>query len=136
MISQNLKVFINLPVADLAKSVEFYKKIGFNINPQFTDEKAACFIISDTIYVMLLKENFFSTFSKKLVINALNSTEVINALSVDNREDVDMLVDKAIAAGGRQYYEPEIMEGMYSKNFEDPDGHQWEIFWMDPKLIV
>ena len=129
------QVFINLPVKDLNKSVEFFTKLGYTFNAQFTDENATCMIISDTIYVMLLTETYFKTFISKEIVDAKKATEVLIALSCDSKEAVDVLVDKALAAGGRAPKEPQDHGFMYSRSFEDLDGHIWEIFWMNPNHV-
>lgn len=129
------KIFVNLPVRDLNKSIEFFGKIGYKFNQQFTDEKAACMVISDDIFAMLLKEDFFKTFSKKEIVDTRKSTEVINALSADSRQEVDDLVNKAISAGGTETVEAQDMGFMYYRSFQDLDGHQWEVLWMDPSAV-
>lgn len=126
------QIFINLPVKDLNKTVEFFTKLGYTFNPQFTDENATCMIVSDAIFVMLLTETYFKTFIKKEVVDAKKSTEVILAMSSESKEAVDEFVDKALAAGGIAPKEPQDLGFMYSRNFEDLDGHIWEIFWMNP----
>lgn len=128
-------IFVNLPVKDLEKTKEFFSKLGFSFNPQFTDEKAASLIISENIYAMLITEEYFKTFTKKEIADATKTTEVINALSVESREVVDEMVDKAIAAGGRVNRDPDDYGWMYSKSFEDLDGHIWEILWIDENNI-
>ncbi len=126
------KIFVNLAVKDLDKSKEFFTKIGFSINPQFTDEKAACVVISDTIYAMILKEEFFKTFlPKKQIADANKTTEVLIALSADSKEEVNDLMDKAFAAGAKEARPVEDHGFMYGRSFEDLDGHIWEVFWMD-----
>lgn len=126
------KIFVNLPVKDLDKSKEFFTKIGFSINPQFTDDKAACVVISETIYAMILKEEFFKTFTpKKEIVDATKSTEVLIAISVDSKEQVNELLDKAFAAGAKEARPAEDHGFMYARSFEDMDGHIWEVFWMD-----
>lgn len=129
------KIFVNLPVKDLARSMEFFKKVGYEFNAQFTDETAACMVISDDIYAMLLTEAKFKTFTPKQICDAKKSTEVLIALSCENREKVDELVAKALAAGGSSYKEPKDHGFMYEHGFEDPDGHIWELFYMDPSAI-
>lgn len=129
------KIFVNLPVKDLKKSMGFYDKLGFKNNPQFTDETAACMVISDEIYVMILTEPKFKSFTPKPIADATKSTEVLVALSRDSREDVDALVRTAVANGGKTYAEPKDYGFMYQHGFEDPDGHIWEVFWMDPKAV-
>lgn len=124
--------FINLPVKDLQRSTGFFKQLGYSFNPQFTDQNAACLVISDTIYIMLLVEPFFNSFTGKGVADSANSAEVIVALSVENRAEVDRLVDTALQAGGKQYQAAQEYDFMYSRNFQDLDGHRWEYVWMDP----
>jgi uncharacterized protein len=125
------QLFVNLPVKDLNKSVKFFTKVGFTFNPQFTDENATCMVVSESIQVMLLTEKFFSTFSDKKISDAKVVTEVICALSVDGRDEVNELVAKAIEAGAREYKQLQDHGWMYTRCFEDLDGHQWEIFFMD-----
>ncbi|ALM48019.1 hypothetical protein AMR72_03405 [Flavobacterium psychrophilum] len=125
------QIFVNLPVKDLNRTVEFFTKLGFTFNPDFTDENATCMIIGENIFAMLLTEKYFSTFTKKPLADAKTSTEVINAFSLGSRQEVDDITEKAIAAGGKQYKEAEDHGWMYGRNFEDLDGHQWEFFFMD-----
>lgn len=125
------KIFVNLPVENLQKSIDFFSQLGFSFNQQFTDETATCMIISDSIYVMLLVKKRFQEFTKKPVSDAKKSTEVLIALNKNSREEVDALVAKAVKAGGRTYLDPQDHGFMYASNFEDLDGHQWEIFYMD-----
>lgn len=129
------QIFVNLPVKDLNRSVEFFTKLGYTFNPQFTDENATCMIISEDIFVMLLVEKFFKTFTKKELADASKSTEAIIALSVDSKEKVDELVRKAIAAGGTTPNEKQDQGWMYGHGFQDLDGHLWETFWMDPDAV-
>jgi uncharacterized protein len=129
------QIFINLPVKDLKKSIEFFTKLGYTFNAQFTDDNATSMIISDTIYVMLLTETYFKTFISKEIVDAKKATEVLIALSCDSKEAVDELVDKALAAGGRATKEPQDLGFMYTRNFEDLDGHIWEVFWMNPNHV-
>ncbi|GAA4662639.1 MULTISPECIES: VOC family protein [Amycolatopsis] len=129
------KIFVNLPVKDLTKSLEFFAKLGYSSNPQFTDENAGCVVISEHIYAMLLTEPFFKNFTKKAIVDATTSTEVITALSTDTREAVDELVDKALAAGAQVANEPMDMGFMYSRSFSDLDGHLWEVVYMDPNHV-
>jgi len=129
------QIFVNLPVKSLDTTVEFFTKLGFTFNPDFTDENATCMIIGENIFAMLLKENFFSTFTKKPLADAKTTTEVINAFSLGSRQEVDDMIEKAIAAGAKQYKETEDHGWMYGRNFEDPDGHQWEFFFMDMNAI-
>lgn len=126
------QVFINLPVKDLQRSIKFFGALGFSFNPDFTDEKAACLVISEgSIYAMLLTEPFFKGFTKKEVCNAHTHTEVLIALDADSRAEVDELVSKAVDAGGSTYMEAQDHGWMYQRSFADPDGHQWEICFMD-----
>ncbi|MBO9151750.1 VOC family protein [Chitinophaga sp. GCM10012297] len=125
------KVFINLPVKDLNKSKAFFEGLGFGFNPQFTDEKAACLVISDAIYAMLLVEPYFSTFTKKPISDAKKNTEVLIALDTESREEVDRIVAKAKEQGGTVYSEPQDHGWMYQHAFADLDGHQWEFAYMD-----
>jgi len=126
-----MNVYVNLPVKDLEKSKEFFSKLGFKFNQKFTDEKCGCMIVGGDNYVMLLTEEFFKTFTKKEISDATKATEVIVALEVENREKVDELFDKAIAAGATKNTEPMIEKFMYQQNFRDLDGHVWEVFYMD-----
>ena len=130
------KIFVNLPVKDLKKSMDFFSHLGFGFNPQFTDDKAACLIINEgSIYAMLITEPFFKTFTKKAISDAKNATEVLIALDADSREKVDDLVKKALEAGGAVYMEPQDQGWMYGHSFADPDGHQWELLYMDESAM-
>jgi uncharacterized protein len=129
------QIFVNLPVKDLSKSIEFFTKLGFTFNPQFTDENATCMIIGEHIFAMLLVEKFFKTFITKEICDTSKSAEVLVALSFDSRAEVDEIVAKAIAAGGSTYKEPLDMGFMYQHGFQDLDGHIWEIFFMDESAI-
>jgi predicted lactoylglutathione lyase len=125
------KIFVNLPVKDLERSKEFFIKLGYSFEPRFSDENAACLVISDHIYAMLLIEPFFANFTKKRIADADATAETIVALSADSREQVDELVDRALASGGRPAMDPMADRSMYVRSFLDPDGHQWEVFHMD-----
>jgi predicted lactoylglutathione lyase len=125
------QIFVNLPVKDLNKSVEFFTKLGFKFNPQFTDENATCMIIGEDSFVMLLVEKFFQTFTKKKIADATKTTEVLIALSADSREKVDDIVNKAIEGGGTLYNDTQDQGWMYQRSFQDLDGHQWELIYMD-----
>lgn len=129
------QIFVNLPVKDLEKSKSFFSQLGFTFNPQFTDEKAACMIIGENIFAMLLTEPFFKTFTKKEICDAKKNTEVLIALDAVNRAEVDELVKKAVAAGGTLYAEPQDHGWMYAHSFADLDGHQWELVYMDESAI-
>lgn len=126
------QIFVNMPVKNLEATMAFYTKLGFQFNMQFTDEKAACMIIEENIYVMLLLEEFFTTFTKKPIADAGKTTEMILALSADSRTDVDAMVEKAVAAGGKSYLPTQDHGWMYARSFEDVDGHMWETLYMDP----
>jgi len=128
-------IFVNLPVKDLNRSMAFFRELGFDFNPQFTDEKAACMVISDRIYAMLLTEPFFQTFTTKPTADATKQTEVIVALSAESREHVDEIGEKALSAGGSAAKEPVDHGFMYSRSFYDPDGHMWEVVYMDQSAI-
>jgi predicted lactoylglutathione lyase len=129
------KIFVNLPVKNLQRSIEFFTKLDFSFNAQFTDETATCMIVSDDIFVMLLTHDKFQTFTPKAICDATKSTEVLVCLSVDSREDVDDLVRKAVAAGGSTYNAPQDHGFMYGHGFQDLDGHIWEIIFMEPSAI-
>lgn len=124
-------IFVNLPVRNLDRSVEFFTQLGFEFNPQFTDETATCMIISDDAFVMLLVESKFREFTPKPISDATTRTEVITSLSAANREEVDGIVDKALAVGGSSANEPMDLGFMYNRSFQDPDGHLWEVVYMD-----
>ena len=124
------QVFINLPVADLPKSMAFFKALGFSHNPQFTDDTAACIVISETIFVMLLTHSKFRDFTPKSICDTTKSAEVLLCLSCDSRSQVEDLVAKAVAAGGSIYANPKDYGFMYQHSFADPDGHQWELIHM------
>lgn len=125
------KIFINLPVADLQKAKSFYTTIGFTNNPQFTDETAACMVLTEEIYVMLLTHSKFNQFTTKEIGNTKQTASVINCLSVDSIEEVNVMVDKALKAGGKEPYEAKDYGFMQQRSFEDLDGHLWEVLYMD-----
>jgi uncharacterized protein len=129
------QIFVNLPVKDLNKSVEFFTKLGFTFNSQFTDENATCMIVGENIFVMLLVEKFFKTFTPKEICDTTKSAEVLVCLSSESRVEVDATVSKAIAAGGTTYKEPQDHGFMYGHGFQDLDGHIWEIMFMEPSAI-
>jgi predicted lactoylglutathione lyase len=129
------KIFVNLPVKDLKRSVEFFTKLGYTFNPQFTDENATCMIVAEDIYVMLLVEKFFQTFTPKAIADATKTTEVLVALSTDSRAAVEGLVGKAVAAGATTPNAAKDYGFMYQHGYQDLDGHLWEVFWMDPAGI-
>ena len=128
-------IFVNLPVKNLSKTVEFFTKVGFSFNPQFTDENATCMVIGETIFVMLLVEKFFKTFISKEICDTSRDAEAIIALSLESREKVDQLMSKAIGAGGTEPRKAQDHGWMYGRNFQDIDGHLWEVFWMDESAM-
>lgn len=130
------KIFVNLPVRNLNKSVDFFTKLGFKFNPQFTDENATCMIVAEDISVMLLTEERFKTFTPKKICDATKSTEVLVCLSSESRKKVDEMVRKAVAAGGTTYNEPQDHGVMYGHGFQDLDGHIWELLYMEPAATV
>jgi predicted lactoylglutathione lyase len=115
--------------------MEFFRKLGYSFNPQFTDDKAACLVISEDIYSMLLKEEFFKTFTSKQICDTSKSTEVMIALSTDSKQAVDKMVDTALKSGGSPANETQDLGFMYSRSFQDPDEHIWEVLWMDPAHV-
>jgi hypothetical protein len=129
------QIFVNLPVKDLNRSIDFFTKLGFSFNKQFTDQNATCMIVGEDIFVMLLVEKFFKTFIKKEICNTTKSTEAIIALSAESRDKVDQLTAKALEAGGIEPRAPQDHGFMYGRSFEDPDGHLWEVFYMDPSMM-
>jgi uncharacterized protein len=128
-------IFVNLPVADLQRSVGFWAGLGFTFNPQFTDDKAACMVVNDDACVMLLTEKFFSTFTTKSVVDASRETGAILALSAESRGEVDRLADRAVSTGGSAAGAPQEEGFMYARSFHDPDGHHWEVLYMDPAAL-
>lgn len=128
-------IFVNLPVKDLSRSMEFFKKVGYAFNPQFTDETGACMVIGENIYAMLLTHEKFKSFTTKAIADATKTTEVLVALSCDSRQQVDELADKAMAAGGSTFRPAQDHGFMYERSYQDLDGHVWEVFWMDPAAI-
>ena len=128
-------IFVNLPVKDLNRSVEFFTKLGYKFNPQFTDKNATCMIVGENIFVMLLVEEFFKTFTPKPIVDAKSGTEVLVALSAESRDHVNRIVETALAAGAREFRDPADHGFMYQRSFEDLDGHIWEYVWMDPSAV-
>ena len=124
-------IFVNLPVADLPAATAFYEAIGATKNPQFSDDTASCMVLTETIYVMLLTNDKFATFTPKRIADARETTEVLICVSEDSREAVDAITEKALAAGGREPREKQDYGFMYGRSFEDLDGHIWEPMWMD-----
>jgi uncharacterized protein len=129
------QIFVNLPVKDLNKSKEFFEKLGFSFNPQFTNDQGACLIIGENIFAMLLTEPFFATFTKKEIADAKKTTEALIAIDAESRQSVDEMVKRAVEAGGSLYRNADDYGWMYSHSFSDLDGHQWEIVYMDKSKI-
>lgn len=125
------KIFVNLPVKNLPKSIEFFTRLGFNFNPQFTDDTAACMVISESIFAMLLTHPKFAEFTRKDIADATKTTEVLIALDAETREAVDNIVKNAREAGGTIYDQARDHGWMYQHSFADLDGHQWEVMYMD-----
>jgi len=124
------QIFVNLPVKDLKRAVDFYAKLGYSFNPQFTDENATCMIVGENLFVMLLVEKFFSTFTSKAIADTSRATEVLTCVSCHIRAQVDELVSKARAAGGKVPRQPQDHGFMYGHGYEDLDGHTWELVYM------
>lgn len=128
-------IFINLPVKDLHKSTDFFQALGFEFNPQFTDESTACMIVSDNIFVLIMVEERFKEFSKKEIVDAATSSEAIFCLSAESRDQVDEVVNKALAFGGKSSNDPQDHGFMYGWSFQDLDGHIWEVVYMDESAM-
>ena len=125
-------IFVNLPVTDLARSTAFYEAIGGEKNPQFSDDTATCIVLSETIHAMLLTHDKYRQFTSKPIADAHSSSEVLICVSADSKDGVDTMVDQAVSAGGKADPGPKQDFGfMYGRSFEDPDGHHWEVMWMD-----
>jgi predicted lactoylglutathione lyase len=129
------KIFVNLPVENLKSSMDFFSSLGFTFNPQFTDDTAACMVISEDIYAMLLTHSKFKEFTPNPICDATKSTEALICLSCESRAAVDDTVSKAVAAGGKTYNRPQDHGFMYAHGFQDPDGHIWELIYMEPSAI-
>jgi predicted lactoylglutathione lyase len=133
--AQSRKMFVNLPVEDLDRSVAFFTALGLTFDERFTDDEATCLIIGDDAFVMLLVRERFEEFTTKAICDATTHTEAILALSADSRADVDVFADRALAGGAQPANDPMDMEFMYGRSFSDLDGHLWEIFYMDPRAL-
>ena len=125
------RIFVNLPIKNMDRAKAFFSALGFSFNPQFTNEQGACMVVAEDIFVMLLVEPFFQTFTKKAISDANKNTEVLVCLSCESRAEVDALVKKALAAGGKVPNAPQDHGFMYGHGFEDLDGHIWELMYMD-----
>jgi predicted lactoylglutathione lyase len=131
----NRKIFVNLPVNDLSRSMRFFEALGWSFNRQFTDETAACLVITDDIYAMLLTHAKFQEFTPKAICDSTVAAEVLVCLSCQSRDEVDQLTEKAFAAGGTSSG-PSLDYGfMYGRSFQDLDSHIWELVWMDPNHV-
>ena len=128
------KLFVNIPVRDLQRSITFFEALGFAFNTQFTDETATCMLVGEDAYFMLLTRERFSGFSKAPLADPKDHTGALYAISVESRAAVDEMVKQAVAAGGAYAVEPQDHGFMYGWSFKDPDGHHWEVFWMDPTV--
>ena len=126
------RLFVNLAVKDLPRSMRFFEALGFGFDPHFTNDDAACMVVGDGIYAMLLTEPFFRSFTRRQTCETATHTETMLALSCDSREEVDAFEARALGAGGSECMPPQDHGFMYARSFYDPDGHHWEIFWMDP----
>jgi uncharacterized protein len=129
------QIYVNLAVRDLPRAIAFFRALDFEFNPQFTDENAACMILSDQASVMLLTESFFRRFTKRALSDPHQQTEALLAISCCSRAEVDQLVKSALAAGGSPAMDPQDHGFMYAWSFYDPDGHHWEVLWMDPQQM-
>lgn len=125
------RLFVNLPIKEVNRTRNFFESLGFEFNPMFSDDKALCLVLGENFYAMLLEEPYFQTFITKPISNAKETTEVLLSLQLDTKEDVHRMVDKAIELGAREYNPPTDNGFMFQRVFEDLDGHQWEIAWMD-----
>jgi len=130
------KLFVNIAVRDLKKSMDFFSTLGFTFNKQFTDDKAACMVVNEDAYFMLLTKDKFASFSKKPAADPRTHTSGMYALSVNSRAEVDEMVKTAAANGGSHAADPQDHGFMYGWSFYDPDGHHWEVFWMDPSVVA
>jgi hypothetical protein len=129
------KLFVNIPVSDVQRSIIFFEALGFTFNVQFTDATATSMLVGEDAYFMLLDRKRFAGFSKRPVGDPQQETNAMFALGVDSREEVDAMVKKAVAAGGSHALEPQDHGFMYGWSFYDLDGHHWEVFWMDPSAV-
>lgn len=129
------KIFLNLAVKDLKRAISFFYELGFPTNPKFTNEKGACIIIGKNIHLMILVEEFYKTFTPKQICDTKTTSEVLISISLDSREQVDEMIKKAVKAGGTDYIPAKDYGWMYQRTFLDPDGHHWEVFYMDESQI-
>ncbi len=129
------KIFLNLAVKDLNRAVSFFNELGFSTDPKFTNDKGACIVISEDIYVMILVKEFYQTFTEKQICDSTTTSEVLISLSMESRKKVDEIIEKAVKAGGTDYQEAKDYGWMYQRTFLDLDGHHWEVFYMDESQI-
>ena len=129
------KLFVNVPVSDVQRAITFFEALGFAFNPQFTDASATCMLVGEDAYVMLLDKAKFASFITRPIGDPRRATDAIFALSVESRAEVDAFVQRAVAAGGSHALEPQDHGFMYGWSFYDPDGHHWEVFWMDSAAV-
>lgn len=129
-------IFVNLPVQDLDRSLAFFTGLGFQQDKRFSDDKAACIVVNEQACVMLLTEPFFAGFTTRAVADTASHVEAILAVSADSRQDVDTLADTALASGGSPAARAQDHGFMYGRSFHDPDGHLWEVIWMDPEAAA
>ena len=129
------KLFVNIPVRDVQRSIDFFEALGFTFNAQFTDATATCMLVGEDAYFMLLDKERFTGFSKRPLGDAQQETNALFAFSVGSREEVDEIVNKALGAGGSYAADPVDHGFMYGSSFYDLDGHHWEVFWMDPAAV-
>jgi len=130
------KLFVNIAVSDLQRSIDFFEQLGFTFNTQFTDATATAMLVGEDAYFMLLTREKFAEFSRRPVADARQATQALYAISVDSRAEVDALANRAIAAGGTHAHDPRDHGFMYQSSFHDLDGHHWEVFWMDPAVLA
>ena len=128
-------IFLNVAVRDLAVSKSFFERLGFEFNPMFTNDECACMVVSEQAYVMLQTHGSFERFTTKPIADPTAATEAIVCVSADSREDVDVFADTALASGGTAARDPQDYGFMYGRSFHDPDGHVWEVMWMDPQAV-
>lgn len=127
---QHQMIFVNLPIQDMGRSQAFFRSLGYDFNPQFTNEQGACLVLGENLFVMLLVEHFYKTFTDKAVADARKTSEVLVCLSAQSREEIDTLVAKAVAAGATAPRAPQDHGFMYAHGFDDLDGHTWEFAYM------
>ena len=132
----NRKLFVNLAVEDLDRSIAFFTKLGFEFDEAFADPTATCMLIGEDAYAMLLVKSRFAEFANKQMCDPSTHAETILGISAETYESVDELVATALEAGGTSAGEPQDHGFMYSRSFHDPDGHHWEVVWMDPAVIA